>query len=933
MTARMPYKLTIARIATVCSAVATVMILAASTAGLLDGLSKTLSDPRFQLAARDPSGSIVLVEIDSRSLAAVGHWPWTRAIHAAVIDKLTLLGASDIAFDVDFSANADGDGELEAALNRAGDTVILAAFRQRTARPAELVVTHPLPRFLDHAWEASVEVEPDVDGRVRSMGRASPFGATPVPSLAAVLGRSPSGDAKPFRVDFGIDARRIDRLSVADLLDDKVADARIRGKAVIVGASAIELRDFFDVPRFGIVPGALLQALAAESLRQGRDLQPMQRTFTPLWLSAALLLGCLVRGRFALSSTLLLGAAAAIALETCALLVQARWPYIVDTAPMQVQFAAFAAIAVAAEIEERRLKIVAAQRSARRTQRLLDRVILDNFAGIVVIDADGIVQAASQAAAELLGMPVPRIVGRTAAAVLPTPLSSEIEHALQETRRSGWTAQGHRHAEIETPRRGRLFVDYVVTISQLPSGPAPRSTLLEDESALCLTFLDVTERRNAEARLTYLAHHDDLTGLLNRYAFAEHLSRALAAEPDTPVLRIDLDRFSLLNSRLGQVGGDTILQAMAATLRRLAPDGAAVARLGADEFAIVDSANLASLTELGQAVVRETSRLRIDGTQIAISVSCGIASQVVGDQGIDAVLQRADAAIQAAKAAGGGRLKLYDAGLNAAIEDAKALELDLAPALINGEFEVVYQRQIDARHEHIVGVEALLRWNHPLRGSVPPAAFIPVAERSGFIEPLGAWVLETACREVASWPMPVKLAVNVSAIQFSRGDLVRTVEQTLVASGLPAAQLDLELTETLLVDDDGLALDLLHQIRGLGIGLAIDDFGTGYSSLAYLRRFPITKIKIDRSFVQDLGLNEASTAIVDAVLKLGRSLGMRTNVEGVETVEQLAVLRQLGCDEVQGYLHGRPERGAVIADSLGKFPGIAVSTGLRSARH
>ena len=299
---------------------------------------------------------------------------------------------------------------------------------------------------------------------------------------------------------------------------------------------------------------------------------------------------------------------------------------------------------------------------------------------------------------------------------------------------------------------------------------------------------------------------------------------------------------------------------------------------------------------------------------VSITVSVGFA--LAEGQDSTHLMGCADAALYAAKMAGGNRSRFFDEAMRAALDDGKIMEDELRQALQRGELEVFYQRQVDTEEELIVGVEALVRWRHPERGYISPDRFIPVAERTGLIEALGRWVLATACKDAVSWPLPIKVSVNLSAVQLARADLADTVLNTLAHAGLDPERLDLELTESLLVDNDALVRATLGRLRASGIKISLDDFGTGYSSLSYLKSFAIDKVKIDQSFVRDLPNDHHSAAVIRAVVGLARDLGLRVNAEGVETNEQLKLLHRLGCDEVQGYLHGKPEPSLAIWASL-----------------
>jgi diguanylate cyclase (GGDEF)-like protein/PAS domain S-box-containing protein len=425
------------------------------------------------------------------------------------------------------------------------------------------------------------------------------------------------------------------------------------------------------------------------------------------------------------------------------------------------------------------------------------------------------------------------------------------------------------------------------------------------------THEDITERRQAEARIAHMAHHDALTNLPNRVLLRERLEvalRCVAPGEQLAVLYLDLDHFKSVNDTLGHSVGDELLKTMADRLRQCIAGSDTIARLGGDEFAIIQTAveRSSDTADLARRI-REavTAPCDFGGHQVLPDVSIGI-SLAPNDSGeVDQLLKNADMALYRAKADGRGTYRFFEPEMDARMQARRALELDLRKALANNEFEVFYQPLVNLERNQVTSCEALLRWHHPQRGMISPVEFIPIAEETGFIVQIGEWVLAKACADAATWPHDIGVAVNVSAVQFRNQGLALTIVAALAASGLPAHRLEIEITETVLMQHNEVTLTTLHQLRDLGVRIAMDDFGTGCSSLSHLRGFPFDKIKIDRSFISDLSEQE-SVAIVRAVTGLAGSLRMVTTAEGVETQAQLDKIRALGCTEMQGYLCSRP---------------------------
>jgi diguanylate cyclase (GGDEF)-like protein/PAS domain S-box-containing protein len=424
--------------------------------------------------------------------------------------------------------------------------------------------------------------------------------------------------------------------------------------------------------------------------------------------------------------------------------------------------------------------------------------------------------------------------------------------------------------------------------------------------------MDVTERKVAEGRIAHMALHDGLTGLPNRILFMDRLNHEIARAGRHPcrfaVLACDLDRFKAVNDSLGHPAGDALLRVVTERLRGVVREGDTVARLGGDEFAIIlaglDDPADASL--VARRVIEAVEQpVDLDGHRVGIGASVGIG--IGARDGIDAdtLFRNADIALYRAKAAGRNTFRFYEAGMDSLVTQRNLLELEMREAVRAGGFSLNYQPVMHLATETVRGFEALLRWNHPVRGSIAPGEFIPLAEETGLIGPLGTWALRAACIEAASWPGELRIAVNVSAVQFLQGTLEQGVVAALAASGLPAWRLELEITESVLMQDAEAVVACLHRLRAMGVRIALDDFGTGYSSLSYLRRFPFDRIKIDRSFIREIA-DPGTAAIVRAVVGLGAHLGTSITAEGIETEAQLEQVRREGCTEVQGFLFSRP---------------------------
>jgi diguanylate cyclase (GGDEF)-like protein len=434
-----------------------------------------------------------------------------------------------------------------------------------------------------------------------------------------------------------------------------------------------------------------------------------------------------------------------------------------------------------------------------------------------------------------------------------------------------------------------------------------------------VTHEDVSERRRAEARIAHLAHHDALTGLPNRLLLRQQLEPALKLAmrgEKLALLYLDLDNFKTINDTLGHLMGDELLKAVADRLRSCVRDIDVVARLGGDEFAIIQtkikhSADAAQLaTRLRDTIIMPYD---LPDGHVIVDTSIGIAIAPHDGVSPDQLLKNADLALYAAKGGGRGAHRFFEPTMDKCLTVRRNLEFDLRMALRRGEFELHYQPVVNLENNQVVACEALLRWNHPERGLISPAEFIPVAEETGLIVRLGEWVVQRACAEAKTWPCHMKISVNVSPVQFKRCDLVEVVVNALNAAGLPADRLEIEITEALLMQDTGPTLDVLRRLHDLGVRIALDDFGTGYSSFGYLQSFPIDKIKIDQTFIRKLSHEAGSAAIVRTIADLAKNLRMITTAEGVETDEQRQIAKSSGCTEMQGYLFSCPKTAADIA--------------------
>ncbi len=433
-----------------------------------------------------------------------------------------------------------------------------------------------------------------------------------------------------------------------------------------------------------------------------------------------------------------------------------------------------------------------------------------------------------------------------------------------------------------------------------------------DADSILTLGLDLTEQKQAEAQIAHLAHYDPLTGLANRALFGKDIERILARAQrqgrQFALLCLDLDRFKSVNDSYGHIAGDQLLIEVASRLRKCVRKSDVVARMGGDEFAILQDIDRPEDAQMLASRIVDAMKMPFLLPSAVVEIGASVGIVISPADGLDAhnLLSRADLAMYKVKSQGRNGWCFYQPEMDEQLLHRLEMEQDLKAALEKGEFELYFQPLLDLASGDVASFEALLRWKHPARGMVPPSEFIPIAEDSGLIGPIGEWVVRTACHAAAAWPQPWRIAVNISAVQFRHKSLVRLVKHALAQSGLPPHRLELEITESVILSDEKHNLAILKDLRAWGVRIAMDDFGTGYSSLSYLRTFPFDKIKIDQSFVRDLPHDRNALSIIRAITDMAQSLGVLITAEGVETLAQMEALKALNCHEAQGYLIGRP---------------------------
>ena len=538
---------------------------------------------------------------------------------------------------------------------------------------------------------------------------------------------------------------------------------------------------------------------------------------------------------------------------------------------------------------------------------LLHEVLESLPQGVIMFTSDGRVQFTNRRYVEMYGL-TPNCVqpGVTLYDLFAMRMDADTAKRASD-RAFAAVRRGEVTSKSFTTPEGQAF-HYIIT--PLPSG------------AWIVTHEDVTQQRLAEAQIEHMAHHDALTDLPNRSALRTHLEQALRYSPRGKLLSVmflDLDNFKGINDTLGHQVGDELLKTVALRLQACMRSSDLVARLGGDEFVIV-STGLDKPSEVAVLATRIREELLkpfdLHDTQVAVDTSIGISIYPNDGSDADRLLKSADLALYSAKGSGRDTYRFFENEMDARMTEQRNLELDLRAGFVNGEFEIHYQPLVNLETGDVTSCEALLRWNSPKRGAVTPQTFIPVAEEIGLMPRIGEWVIRTACAEAVKWPERVTVAVNVSPVQFRSQNLVQIIVHALATTRLAPNRLEIEITEALLLEHTEDTLRILNQLHTLGVKIAMDDFGTGYSSLSYLQKFPFDKIKIDQTFIKELSNGSDSTAIVRAVTGLAVSLHMITTAEGVETEAQRAIVTELGCTEMQGYLFSAARPAGEILDLL-----------------
>ena len=886
----------------------------AKSYGWFDHVNHVLIEQRMAARAMPASGEIVLLEIDNKSLTAIGIWPWKRSIYADILDKAFKAGAQEVAFDIDFSSSStpDEDQAFAAALERAEGPVTLAVFQQfaTSSRDAgQQRFNRPIAPLATQAWLATVNVIADSDGYVRSFPLAQTIGGELFPSLTSTLSGYQEIVEEQQIINFNIDPDTIPTYSVIDLLEGTLPERALENRKILIGAGAAELRDTMAVPVFGVLSGPQLQVIAAENLLHGTNVHkaPEHWTYGLMFLLLFPMGFILLFKPFNSFGRLAGLFALAAGVEFLGYRLYADQHLLLDTAMVQATIVMTGVALTLTEVGFKSVLLNLSHKHGQSISDLLDTIVTDSLTGIVIVDSERRILSVSQKAQQTFArLGHDAYKGALMEEAIPSEFARKIRECLDKIH---WHHNGqHTHLLKLERKEGTRVYEYSIT----PSFIAPDGDVQEKENkVVTLLFHDITDVYMEQKRLAYIADHDPITNLLNMQGFCNQIEETApsdAALDTTIVLACQARRLEKVNQMLGPDYVDSLLRQIGQSLTALQQFDCIGCCTNRKTFLLAkrdaSPSDMHALVEMVQACLDAPFDVRgrsiMAGSRIGGAKFDGANMKSASDLTNAAII-----ALDHAQETGED-YSVYSTSLAAHVRHKRFLENEIPGAFEREEFELYYQPQVDLKTEEPVGCEALVRWNHKELGLVRPDHFIPIMEETGKIVELGSWLLKTACSEAMSWSKPVPVAVNISPVQFQRVNILEEIEEALALSGLPQDRLHIEITESLFIADPEAVLDQLTAISNRGIKIALDDFGTGYSSLSYIHRFPLDKIKIDRAFVKDLPYSEDSMAVINAVMALAHGFDMTIVAEGMETQQQADVLRVAGCHQGQGFLFGKP---------------------------
>ncbi len=861
--------------------------------GTYEPLNNWLLDQRMDRTPVASTEQVGVIAIDPQSLKDIGTWPWSRSVHADILDRLVELGAGVVVFDVDFAFPSDevGDQAFADALDRAGGATLLPTFFQR-GLDGNIVVNRPHDPFRDRSWPALVTVAPNEIGQIRTYPTGASVEGQFVPSAGVQLAGSYSNETLDYIVNFGISPNSIPVFSATDLLNGNVAREEISGRSFLIGAAAAELGDHFAVPLHQVVPGVMIHAIAAETLLQNAEIRlvPAYLLLVPLFI---LILGLHFVGRQKAWRLVSLAFLASVGVEYSAGLVFATSYSSLPTAMFHPALILLAIGRLAKSVDLSRILIKRQEVQMVNDERLREHIFENSSDGFLAVSESGNIVFQSDVAKSLLGSGQlhPKVMATSRRVISEAHDEPQLEHLEF----SG--PHGTKSLELHANRS---------ELRKLDNG-----NNLASEPLALITLRDVTDLKRKERQIEYLSRHDDKTIALRRHSFSEVIEKRLEAGNEFAVAAISLGRLTAINATLGRDVGDQTIAEAVNRLTDQALDLGEVARLEGNVLGVIipkSGADLLIQDECRRIREALTKPYHLGDSQIQIEVSVGYVStkSEMGWDGEDC-LARAQDALASSEEKKSSVSVPYDNSVGERRKRSRLLEHALNQALKRKEFYVLYQPQYRLSDRSLMGAEALIRWESAEFGNVSPAEFIPIAESSGFIAELGQFVLESTIEAAKDLPQNLIMSPNVSTFQLLSDDFPGQVSSLLSRHDLPSKRLCLELTESEYLSPDSDAVQSIHDLKALGVSWALDDFGTGYSSLSYLKDLPFDKIKLDRAFLKDILTDSQAQITLQSLVQMVHGFGKTLLCEGAETEEEVALLTEMGCDSVQGYFFGRPE--------------------------